>query len=262
MMRVVVIDDEPLARSGVAARLAEHGDVALIGEYADASSAFEGIVKEQPDLAFVDVRMPGVNGLDLLAMLTTDERPMAVMLTAYDSFAIRAFELRAIDYLLKPIDDTRFTEALDRARQAMPYRRRVAAAADTWVERQPDDTFLLERFTVRVGLKLVLVSVADVDWIEADGDYAVLHAGDEVHLVREPLHRLARRLDPKQFVRAHRSAIVRVDRIAEVKYLANRDALLRLRDGTPLRASRTYIGGLCDALPGMARGQKRGGEVP
>lgn len=254
MIRVVVIDDEPLARSGVAARLAEHDDVAVIGEYADAGSAFEGIVKERPDLAFVDVQMPGVNGLDLLAMLTADERPMAIMLTAYDSFAIRAFELRAIDYLLKPIDDTRFAEALDRARQAMPYRGRAAAATDVWLE---ENTSLLERFAVRVGMKLVLVNVADIDWIEADGDYAVLHAGEEAHLVREPLHRLARRLDPKHFVRAHRSAIVRIDRIVEVKYLANRDALLRLRDGTPLRASRTYIGGLADALPGLARGHRR-----
>jgi two-component system LytT family response regulator len=201
--------------------------------------------------------MPGVNGLDLLAMLTADERPMAIMLTAYDSFAIRAFELRAIDYLLKPIDDTRFVEALDRARQAMPYRRPAAISTDSWTEQQPEDTSLLERFAVRVGMKLVLVNVGDVDWIEADGDYAVLHAGEETHLVREPLHRLARRLDPKHFVRAHRSAIVRIDRIVEVKYLANRDALLRLRDGTPLRASRTYIGGLVDALPGLARGHRR-----
>ena len=111
---------------------------------------------------------------------------------------------------------------------------------------------------MRVGMKLILVSVADVDWIEADGDYAVLHAGEETHLVREPLHRLARRLDPQQFVRTHRSAIVRIDRIVEVKYLANRDALLRLRDGTPLRASRTYIGGLADALPGVGRGSRGG----
>jgi two-component system LytT family response regulator len=152
---------------------------------------------------------------------------------------------------------TRFVEALERVRQAMPYRGRAAAATDAWLERQPEDTSWLEHFAVRVGMKLVLVSVADVDWIEADGDYAALHAGEETHLVREPLHRLARRLDPKHFARAHRSAIVRVDRIVEVKYLANRDALLRLRDGTPLRASRTYIGGLTDALPGLARGHRR-----
>lgn len=253
MMRVVVVDDEPLARSGVAARLGEHEDIDVVGEYADATGAFAGIVKHRPDLAFVDVQMPGVNGLDMLAMLTADERPMAIMLTAYDSFAIRAFELRAIDYLLKPIDDTRFAEALDRARQAMPYRRQ-----DAWPEPRLEDPSFLERFTVRVGMKLILVSVADVDWIEADGDYAVLHAGEETHLVREPLHRLARRLDPQQFVRTHRSAIVRIDRIVEVKYLANRDALLRLRDGTPLRASRTYIGGLADALPGVGRGSRGG----
>jgi two-component system LytT family response regulator len=241
MMRVIVVDDEPLARSGVIARLGEHTDIELVGEYGDGPTAFEGIVGHVPDLAFVDVEMPGMSGLDLLASLPAEDRPMAIMLTAYDSFAINAFELHAIDYLLKPIDDLRFAEALDRARQALPYRRRGAAL-------HGDRPAVLERFTVRIGTKIVLVDATEVDWIEADGDYAVLHTGEETHLIREPLHRLVRRLDPRQFVRVHRSAIVRIDRISELKAMANRDALLRLRDGTPLRASRTYIDALSDAL--------------
>jgi two-component system LytT family response regulator len=236
MIRVIVVDDEPLARSGVIARLGEHPDIELVGEYGNGPSAIEGIVEFAPDLAFVDVEMPGLSGLDLLASLPADKRPMSIMLTAYDSFAIRAFELHAVDYLLKPIDDLRFAEALDRARQALPYRRHT------------DSPGILERFTVRVGMKIVLVDASAVDWIEADGDYAVLHAGEETHLIREPLHRLARRLDPRQFIRVHRSAIVRIDRIVELKAMANRDTLLRLRDGTPLRASRTYIDALADAL--------------
>jgi two-component system LytT family response regulator len=241
MIRVVVVDDEPLARSGVVARLGEHADIELVGEYGDGSTALDGIVRHGPDLAFVDVEMPGMSGLDLLGSLSVEERPMAIMLTAYDNFAIDAFALHAIDYLLKPIDDLRFAEALDRARQALPYRRRGANP-------HGDRPGILERFTVRVGMKTVLVDATDVDWVEADGDYAVLHAGEEIHLIREPLHRLVRRLDPRQFVRVHRSAIVRLDRITEIKAMANRDALLRLRDGTPLRASRTYIDALSAAL--------------
>ncbi len=236
MMRVIVVDDEPLARSGVVARLAAHPDIELVGEYGDGPTASDGIVTSAPDLAFVDVEMPGMSGLDLLASLSVEQRPMAIMLTAYDSFAINAFALHAVDYLLKPIDDLRFVEALDRARQALPYRRHN--------DRPP----ILERFTVRIGMKIVLVDASAVDWIEADGDYAVLHAGNEAHLIREPLHRLARRLDPRHFVRVHRSAIVRIDRIVELKAMANRDTLLRLRDGTPLRASRTYVDALTDAL--------------
>jgi len=245
-MRVVIVDDEPLARRGVAVRLAGHADIEIAGEFEDGPSALEGIVKLAPDLAFVDVQMPGMSGLEWLAALSAAERPMPIMLTAHDSFAIRAFELHAIDYLLKPIDDERFAEALDRARQALPYRRKASASMDAFFEKVSAGH--LERFNVRIGTRVLLVDAHDVDWIEADGDYAVLHVGEEAHLLREPLRKLADRLDPTQFVRVHRSAIVRIDRIAEMKALVNRDVLLRLLNGAPLRASRTYVDQLHEAL--------------
>ncbi|MBD9379060.1 LytTR family DNA-binding domain-containing protein [Pseudoxanthomonas sp. PXM04] len=246
MMRVAVVDDEPLARRGVIARLAAHPDIVLAGEYADGRQALEGLGREPVDVVFVDVQMPTLDGLSMLAALPAGRQPLSILLTAHDRFALRAFELRAIDYLLKPIDDERFAEALARARQLHHWR---MSGADTTGadEAAPDADHTpppARRFSVRVGRRLTFVEVDEVEWIQADGDYAVLHARGQRHLLRESLQRLATRLDPLRFLRVHRSAIVRVDCVSELQALPNRDALLRLRDGTPLRASRTYIDAL------------------
>lgn len=240
-LRVLVVDDEPLARGGVRARLAAQPDVRVIGECADGESALAAMRAERPDLVFIDVQMPGVSGLDALERLPSSERPLAILLTAHAQFAVRAFAVHALDYLLKPVDEDRFADALDRARQVLALRRLdpvTPGAIPNWAS----------RFEVRLGQRVRLVDAAQIDWIEAQGDYAGLHVGDSVHLLREPLHRLAARLDPTQFVRIHRSAIVRLDRVAELQALSNRDSLLRLRDGTPLRASRTYVDALRAAL--------------
>jgi two-component system LytT family response regulator len=248
MMRIAVVDDEPLARRGVIARLAGHDDVELFGEYGDGDAALSGLLENPPDLVFIDVQMPGVTGLEVLAALPHATRPMAILLTAHDSFAVRAFELQAIDYLLKPIDDERFVEALERARQALSWRASAhRGGSDAATARTAD---WLTRFSVRVGRKIAYVDATQVEWIEADGDYATLHVGDRTYLLRESLQRLADRLDPARFVRVHRSTIVRIDCVAELQPLANRDAILRLRNGTPLRASRTHIEQLLVSLRG------------
>lgn len=239
-IRVVIVDDEPLARLAVKVRLARREAFTLVGEFGDGDSAYEGIVALKPDLAFVDVEMPGKSGLEVLAALPPAQRPMAILLTAYDGFAVQAFELAALDYLLKPVDDERFDEALDRAQQAFPYRGQGLAAAPA--------APVVRSFNVRVGSRTVLVPVSDVERIEADGDYATLHANGKTWLVRERLRHLAMRLDPRQFHRVHRSSIVRLDMIAELCPLTNRDALLRLRDGSVLRASRSYMPALAEAL--------------
>jgi two-component system LytT family response regulator len=240
MMRVMVVDDEPLARDGVRVRLATHRDVCLVGEAADGDTAIQAINRLRPDLVFMDVQMPSLSGIDALRRVDPDARPLAILLTAYDNFAVTAFELHALDYLLKPIDDQRFREALDRARTAL--RRRAsevhAEPANAWAE----------RFSVRVGQRIAVVEANDIDWIEANDDYAGLHVGSRVYLLREPLHQLSHRLDPRRFLRIHRSTIVRLDRVAELEALSNRDCLIRLRDGTPLRASRTYVDHLHAAL--------------
>jgi two-component system LytT family response regulator len=239
-IRVAIVDDEPLARLAVKLRLEQRGEFTLVAEYGDGDSALDGIAALRPDLVFMDVEMPGRSGIAVLSALPAAQRPMAILLTAYDSFALQAFELAALDYLLKPVIEERLDEALDRARLAFPYRRHGAAT--------PADTPWTRTFAVRVGARTVLVPAADVERIEADGDYATLHAGGKTWLVRERLHTLATRLDPRQFLRVHRSTIVRLDMIAELRALTNRDALLRLRDGSLLRASRTYMPALTDAL--------------
>ena len=239
-IRVVIVDDEPLARLAVKVRLARRDAFTLVGEFGDGASAYEGIVALQPDLVFVDVEMPGKSGLDVLAALPPAQRPMAILLTAYDGFALQAIELAALDYLLKPVDDERFDEALERAQQAFPYRGHARAAALAVPKART--------FSVRVGSRTVLVPVPEVERIEADGDYACLHANGKTWLVRERLHNLAMQLDPRQFHRVHRSSIVRLDMIAELRSLTNRDAMLRLRDGSVLRASRSYMPALTEAL--------------
>jgi len=246
-LRVAVVDDEPLARLGVAARLAASPGCTLVGEFADARAAWAALEtgpNQQAtavDVLIVDVQMPGASGLELLARWPAAQRPVAIVLTAHAHHAVRGFELQVVDYLLKPIDDTRFGEALARARQALRLRRlpEDAAAPAAW----------LQRFELREGERRVFVDVQQVRWIEADADYAVLHTEDgRRHLLREPLVRLAERLDPLTFLRVHRSAIVRLDQVAELQALSNGDALLRLRNGTPVRASRTHVPALLARL--------------
>ncbi|RDZ27259.1 LytR/AlgR family response regulator transcription factor [Lysobacter silvisoli] len=246
MIRVAVIDDEPLARDGVIARLAEHSDIEVVAQYGDGPAALAGLREISLDLAFVDVQMPELNGLDVLAALPPAQRPLAILLTAYDAFAIRAFALNAVDYLLKPVDEERFAEALERARQMLAWRRRDAhACADDTVAAAPRPA---SRLAVRIGRREVYVDVDDIEWIQADGDYASLHVDGRTYLLRESLHRLSARLNPERFVRVHRSSIVRADQVVELRQLINRDAVLRLRDGTPLRVSRTYIDRLTAVL--------------
>lgn len=232
MIRVAVVDDEPLARNGVLTRLRAERDVEVVAECVD-GHGLAGLRRRDVDVAIVDVQMPGLGGLDGLAAIPADERPLAILLTAHDSFAVRAFELEAVDYLLKPIDDERFTEAIDRVRRSLGRETKEA---------------LVKRFAIRIGSRMCFVDVDDIAWIEADGDYVALHASGHRYLLRESLYQLSHKLDSTRFLRVHRSAIVQVDQVAELMPRANRDAVLRLRDGTTLRASRTYIDTLLAAL--------------
>ncbi|TQM16825.1 LytTR family two component transcriptional regulator [Pseudoxanthomonas sp. 3HH-4] len=244
MIRVCVVDDEPLARRGVLSLLAAFDDLQVVGEYEDGTTALAGLQAQPPDLVFMDVQMPGMTGLDVLAALPSQQRPLAILLTAHDSFAVRAFALNVVDYLLKPVDDARFAEALTRARQLLRLRYLDTA-------RTPPAATLarhLEKFSVRIGHRTLFIRADSVAWIGADGDYAVLHVGERTYIVRESLHQLAAQLDPERFVRVHRSSIVRLDQVGELQPLTNRDAVLRLHDGTPVRVSRTYIDALLSAL--------------
>lgn len=236
-MRVLVVDDEPLSRRGVRLRLERHDDVAHVHECGDGESALALLRDHAFDVAFLDVRMPGISGFDVLDRLPRERRPLAVMLTAYDQYALRAFEAAALDYLLKPIDDARFDEALSRVRSRLGR----APGGDAMNR-------YARSFTARLGHRDVVVRADDVEWIEASGDYVGLHVGDKTHLVRQTMQQIERRLDPKRFIRIHRSTIVRIDRVAELEALSNRDCLVRLSDGVLVRASRSYVGALRSSL--------------
>src|ERR1700734_2705907 len=243
-IRVLVVDDEPLARLGITTRLGAYPDMLVVGECATGEEGFTAIPKALPDLIFVDVEMPGISGLDLLRALPREQARCIVFLTAHEEYALDAFNVEALDYLLKPIDDERFASCIDRARRMLTLHRQEANFKRLYGllanAGKQDDGGVIKRFPVRRGNEFTFIQVADVDWIEGLGDYAGLHVGGRTHLVREPLTSLEARLDPTQFVRIHRSTIVQVERIARIDPSANRDAVLTLRDGKTLRGSRTY----------------------
>jgi two-component system, LytTR family, response regulator len=251
-IRVLVVDDEPLARLGVTTRLARYEGMSIVGECETGDEALDMIPRVSPDLVFVDIEMPGLSGLELLRALPRNQPRCVVFLTAHEEYALDAFHVEALDYLLKPIDDARFAMSIERARRVLSLYRQEAnferlhgllTAAGAI-----DPPSLIRRFPIRKGNEFTFIPARDVDWIEGLGDYAGLHSGGKTHLIREPLTSLDERLDRMQFVRIHRSTIVQVDRILRVEPASNRDAILTLRDGTTLRVSRTHRARLDEIL--------------
>jgi two-component system, LytTR family, response regulator len=246
MITVLIVDDEPLARRGVRVCLKNEADVTVVGECSSGKEAVEQIQALNPDLLFLDVEMPGMSGFDVLAQLDGDTRPLIVFLTAHDEYALTAFDSQAADYVLKPIDDTRFKDMLDRMRRRI--REKVAdAAVNGSVPGHAKCATVngragthLMKFAIRVGSRVKILPVESVSWIGAAGDYVTLHAGARQLLMRESLENLERQLDPAKFARVHRSAIVALDQIREIAALPSRDYELTLKDGTHLRASRRY----------------------
>jgi two-component system LytT family response regulator len=251
-VRVLVVDDEPLARAGITARLAPYSDMLLVGECSTGEEAFISIPRLLPDLIFIDIEMPGISGLDLLRSLPKEQARCIVFLTAHEEYALDAFNVEALDYILKPIDEARFAACIDRARRMLSLHRQEANLEKLYglltSTDKRDTEALIKRFPVRRGNEFTFIQVGDVDWIEGLGDYAGLHVGPKTHLVREPLNSLEVRLDRTQFVRIHRSTIVQVERIVRLAPSTNRDAILMLRDGNTLRVSRTYRSRLEEVL--------------
>jgi two-component system LytT family response regulator len=220
-MRVLIVDDEPLARQVVRQLVERDPELTVVGECSGVDAA-DAIQSGKPDILFLDIQMPEVGGFDVLERAGPSSVPAIVFVTAFDQYALRAFEVQALDYLLKPFDDARFFAALlrakERARARTPY---------------------VRRFLVRTRGKVVLVNAEDVDWIEAADYYASLHVAGRSHLLRETMQELEGKLDPSKFVRVHRSAIVNIDRVQELHPLFRGDSALILRDGTQLRLSRS-----------------------
>ena len=274
VIHTVLVDDEPLAREGLRVRLAREEDVEIVGEAGDGPSAVEAILSLRPDLVFLDVQIPGFDGFDVVARTASTYLPTIVFVTAYDRYALRAFEVHALDYLLKPIAHRRFQEALRRARRELDRRVRESAATgdgegdageaesltavadrlrrllddretaggDSSVRAPaaPDGPRYALRFTVRDGERYVLVRVADVDWAEASANYVRLHVGPKTYQMRTTMSELERQLDPAQFTRIHRSAMVNLDRIREIRPEWHGEYEVALVTGTTLRLSRGY----------------------
>jgi two-component system LytT family response regulator len=230
-LRVALVDDEPLGRERIRVLLSGEPDVSLVGEYRAGEDAVVGLRLARAQVLFLDVQMPGLDGFGVVsrleAMLPPDDMPVIVFVTAHDAYALRAFDVSATDYLLKPFDRERFRNALERARVRVRERGRADA-----------------RFVVRSGSRIYFVRAADVDWIGGEGNYARLHAAGKRHLVRETLKSVEARLDPHQFVRVHRSAIVNVDRIATLQPHSHGQYLVTMKDGARLTSSRSHSGKL------------------
>jgi two-component system LytT family response regulator len=241
-MRVMIADDEPPARAVLRDLLRGRDGVELCAEVGDGRAAVEAIRTLRPELVFLDVQMPGLDGFDVLAELEPDATPQVVFVTAYDEFAVRAFEVHALDYLVKPFTDERFAAAFARTRtrsagaeaaRAARILRELGAGGPVQTVAPPG------HFLVRVGRRSLLVGVDEVDWIEADRYYATLHVGGQTHLVRETMGSLEARLEPAYFARVHRSAIVNVRKVRELVRAPDGALAVVLHDGTRLEVSRS-----------------------
>jgi two-component system, LytTR family, response regulator len=259
VIRAIIVDDEPLARRGIRARLDRAGGYTVVAECASGREAIAAIREHAPNVVFLDVQMPGIDGFGVIDEIGADRMPVVIFVTAYDTHALRAFEAHAFDYLLKPIDDVRFATTLERARRRVVEReesevaRRLAAlmqdlrpalaSAESAPPRRPDagePAPLPNRIVIRDRDRVLFVDVGDIDWIGADGDYVRIHTAGKSHLVRDTMVAMEQRLDATQFVRIHRSAIVNVARIRELRPYSSREYAVILHDGTRLRLSRRY----------------------
>ena len=226
-LRVVIVDDELLARQRIEDLLAKEAHVEIVAQARDGNEAVETIRRVAPDLVFLDIQMPGRSGLEVAAEIGAEAMPVTIFTTAFDRFALQAFDVAAVDYLVKPFDDERFAQALKRAR-------RFAAATP-----RPQRSQYLDRISVELRGQTRVVPVALVDYITASGPYAELHVSGRTFAIREKMQTLEERLDPNEFFRIHRSAIVRLDRIDTLLHAAGGDYAVRLKDGTELSVSRT-----------------------
>jgi DNA-binding LytR/AlgR family response regulator len=241
-MRVVLVDDEPLALRRLRAMLAKHEDVEVLAECEDAAVAIEAMRTTKPDVVFLDIQMPEVDGFQLLEALSVAPAPVLIFVTAHAEHAVRAFDADAADYLLKPFDQTRLSRALDRARTALSVDRGAAIGNDLRevLASLRGRSKYLERVAVQIGRRTIFVKSASIDWIEADGNYLHLHVGRQQYVIRSGLGILESQLDPAQFARVHRSAIVNLDRVQELRTVAPGEYRVVLTDGTDLSVSRGY----------------------
>ena len=246
----MIVDDEPLARERLASLLSAEQDVEVVAQCRDGEEAVAALEQHTPDLVFLDVQMPGLNGFEVIEAVGPEKMPLVVFVTAYDQHALRAFQVRALDYLLKPFDRDRFKDALQRARahiqrdETGDLGRRLLALVKDLRRDQPKT----DRLVVKSGGRLFFLRTDEIDWVEAAGNYVRLHVGPASHLLRETMNAIEGRLDPEKFFRIHRSRIVNMERIQEMQPWLNGEYAVLLRTGTRLTLSRGYREKLQDRL--------------
>src|SRR6202050_5157506 len=247
-MRTVIVDDEDLARRGLRTLLRRADDVDILAECRNGREAIEAITHHEPDLVFLDIQMPGKTGFDVIAEIDEGKCPYVIFVTAFDKFALQAFDVHALDYLLKPVNEERFHAALSRARTVLSsmrddslIRRFMQAAAGVRQLRAGNvNVSAIDRLPVKCNGKVVAVRIADIDWIEADHDYVLLHVGDKSWILRETIASVEMRLTLSGLVRIHRSALVNVDRVRELRPRSKGEFDVVLLDGRQLKMTRNY----------------------
>ena len=259
-IRAIIVDDEPLARRGLELRLREAADVEIVRQCANGREALAAIGELQPDLMFLDIQMPGLSGLDVVKQVPQESLPMIVFVTAFDRFAIDAFEAHALDYLLKPVDEARLARALDRVRgqwqqrQAVAQREQLMAMlADLTGKGEIEPGALpaahgaphaarryASMLPIRVGRETIRLDVGTIDWIDAAGDYMCVHAAGQTHVLRATMKELEQMLDPQVFQRVHRSTIVNLARVRSLRPHLNGECFLKLESGQEVKLSRSF----------------------
>ncbi len=259
MIRTILVDDEPLAIKGLRLRLAEYDDVEIVGECRNGREAIVRIKEEKPDLVLLDIQMPGLNGFAVIRSLIGHHMPLTVFVTAYDEYALRAFEAHAVDYLLKPVDDARLAEAIQQVRVILDQRSAIEQNARlvSLIENMddPPETVLSaildnpapaagRQYDRQLHIKdrgtITRVDINDVDYVEAAGDYMCIHTPGKVHILRATMKTMEKKLDPAKFQRVHRSAIVNLDKVKQLHPHANGEYFLILEGGGEIKVSRTY----------------------
>lgn len=253
-LKAIVVDDESLARRGLALRLEKNPQVEVIAECANGREALQAISAHSPDLVFLDIQMPGMDGFDVVCELQSDAMPLIIFVTAFDRYAIDAFKVHAVDYVLKPIDDERLAEAIDHAVErhtlqclvskedliALVSGRDEASAAKELVARDASQPHWPERLTIKDGTQFQFVKIADIQWIDAAGDYMCVHADGKTHIMRTTMKRLESSLNPEIFIRVHRSSMVNANSIVSAASHLNGEYVLTLKGGAQLKVSRSY----------------------
>jgi two-component system LytT family response regulator len=241
-IRTLIVDDESLARERIRDMLASDPAIEIVAECANGQEAIEAIQLHSPDLVFLDVEMPGIDGFAVLEALHSDRMPTVIFVTAYDQYAVRAFEVYALDYLLKPFDQERFEKALKRAKNQLESEHGDALSERILraIEDIKTKPIHLERLVIKLNGHVFFMKAEEIDWVEAEGNYVRLHSGKESYLLRDTITALESQLDPKRFIRVHRSAIVNVDRISELQPWFHGEYRIVLRAGVQLTLSRTY----------------------